>query len=162
MGNIYYTLSNYILEAYDVNEEIYCLFNRYYISVDKEKRYDILKKIKEKQDNLLDEIWNIVYKKKRKRETVKIKTDKNKDIDKYLNKLKKIIDDDSVRLLDAVSMIQNLIGEIKDIVNQAVVTLCLNVNIDKKLIKSFEKIFKKHNNEILESLRETADSLTCK
>ena len=101
-------------------------------------------------------------KKKRKRETVKIKTDKNKDIDKYLNKLKKIIDDDSVRLLDAVSMIQNLIGEIKDIVNQAVVTLCLNANIDKKLIKSFEKIFKKHNNEILKNLRETADSLTCK
>ena len=63
VGNIYYTLSNYILEAYDVNEEIYCLFNRYYISADKEKRYYLLKKIKEKQDNLLDEIWNIAYKK---------------------------------------------------------------------------------------------------
>ena len=59
-------------------------------------------------------------------------------------------------------MIKSLIREIKDTVNQAVVTLRLNVNIDKKIIESFEKIFKKHNNEILKRLRETADSLTCK
>ena len=55
-----------------------------------------------------------------------------------------------------------LIREIKDTVDQAVVMLHLNVNTDKKLIKSLEKIFKKHNNEILKRLRETADSLTCK
>ena len=59
-------------------------------------------------------------------------------------------------------MIQGLIREIKDTVNQAVVTLRLNVNTDKKLIESLKKIFKKHNNRILKRLRETADSLTCK
>ena len=37
-GNIYYILSNYILEAYDDNEEIYCLYDKYYISADKEKK----------------------------------------------------------------------------------------------------------------------------
>ena len=59
-------------------------------------------------------------------------------------------------------MIQGLIKEIKDTVNQAVVTLHLNVNTDKKSIESLKKIFKKHNNTILKRLRETADSLTCK
>ena len=59
-------------------------------------------------------------------------------------------------------MIQSLIREITDTFDQIVVTLRLNVNIDKKLIKSLEKIFKKHNNEILKRLKETADSLTCK
>ena len=59
-------------------------------------------------------------------------------------------------------MIQGLIREIKDTVNQAVVTLRLNVNTDKKLIESLKKIFKKHYNRILKRLRETADSLTCK
>ena len=59
-------------------------------------------------------------------------------------------------------MLNSLISEIKDIVNQAVVTLRINANIDKKLIESLEKIFKKYNNEILKRLRETADSLTCK
>ena len=59
-------------------------------------------------------------------------------------------------------MIQGLIREIKDTVNQAVVTLHLNVNTDKKLVESLKKIFKKHNNRMLKRLRETADSLTCK
>ena len=77
------------MEAYDVNEEIYCLCDRCHIFTDKEKKADIVKKIKEKQDNLLDKIWNIVYK-KRKRDTVEIKTD-NKDINKYLYKLKKLL-----------------------------------------------------------------------
>ena len=77
------------MEAYDVNEEIYCLCDSYHIFTDKEKKADIVKKIKEKQDNLLDKIWNIVYK-KRKRDTVEIKTD-NKDINKYLHKLKKLL-----------------------------------------------------------------------
>ena len=59
-------------------------------------------------------------------------------------------------------MIQSLIREIKDNVDQAVVMLRLNVNTDKKLMKSLEKIFKNNNNEILKRLRETADSLTYK
>ena len=146
---------------YDDNEEICCLYNRYYIFDDKEKKDDILKKIEEKTNNLLDKIWNIVYK-KRKTDTAEVKTDKNKDINKYLHELKKITEDDYVRLLDAGSMIQGLIKEIKDTFDQAVVTLRLDVNTDKKLIKSLEKIFKNHNNEILKRLRETADSLTCK
>ena len=145
---------------YDDNEEICCLCDRYYIFAEKEKKDDILKKFKEKTDNLLDKIWNIVYT-KCKRDTEEVKTDKNKDINKYLHELEKIIEDDYVRLLDAASMIQSLIREIKDTVDQAVVMLHLNVNTDKKLIKSLEKIFKKHNNEVLKTLRETADSLTC-
>ena len=160
-GNIYYVLSNYILEMYDDNEEICCLYNRYYIFDDKEKKDDILKKIKEKTNNLLDKIWNIVYK-KRKTDTAEVKTDKNKDINKYLHELKKFTEGDYVRLLDAASMIQGLIEEIKDTFHQAVVTLRLDVNTDKKLIKSLEKIFKNHNNEVLKRLRETAGSLTCK
>ena len=72
-GNVYYALLNYILEMYDDDEEIYCLYDKYFFSDDKEKKVDILKKIKKKQDNLLDKIWNIVYK-KRKRDTVEIKT----------------------------------------------------------------------------------------
>ena len=44
-GNIYYVLSNFILEMYDDNEEICCLYDKYNISADKEKKYDILKKI---------------------------------------------------------------------------------------------------------------------
>ena len=126
----------------------------------KKKKNDISKKIKEKINNLLNKIWNIVYKKRK--DTAEIKTDKNKDIDKYLHKLEKIINDDHVRLLDAVSMIQSLIREIKDTFDQVVITLRLNVNTNKKLIKSLEKIFKELNNEILKRLRETADSLTCK
>ena len=126
----------------------------------KKKKNDISKKIKEKINNLLNKIWNIVYKKRK--DTAEIKTDKNKDIDKYLHKLEKIINDDHVRLLDAVSMIQSLIREIKDTFDQVVITLRLNVNTNKKLIKSLEKIFQELNNEILKRLRETADSLTCK
>ena len=79
-----------------------------------------------------------------------------------MHELKKITEDDHVRLLEAASVIQSLIGEIKDTVDQAVVMLRLNVNTHKKIIKSLEKIFKKHDNEILKRLRETADSLTCK
>ena len=146
---------------YDDNEEIYCLFDKYFFSDDKEKKVDILKKIKKKQDNLLDKIWNIVYK-KRKRDTVEIKTYTNKDIDKYLHKLKNIIDDDHIMPLDSVSMIQNLIKELKDTFDQALVTLHLNVNTDKELIESLEKIFKEHNDGILKILRETADSIICK
>ena len=160
-GNIYYALSNYILEMYNVNEEINCLCDRHYIFDDKEIKDEMLKKIKEKTNNLSDKLWNIVYK-KRKRDTAEAKTDKNKDIDKYLHELKKFTEDNHVRLLEAASVIQSLIGEIKDTVDQAVVMLRLNVNTHKKLIKSLEKIFKKHNNEMLKRLRETADSLTCK
>ena len=49
VGNIYYVLSNYILEMYDDNEEICCLCDRYYIFAEKEKKDDILKKFKEKK-----------------------------------------------------------------------------------------------------------------
>ena len=77
------------MEAYDDNEEIYCLYDKYYISADKEKKDDISKKIKEKINNLLNKIWNIVYKKRK--DTAEIKTDKNKDIDKYLHKLEKLL-----------------------------------------------------------------------
>ena len=59
-------------------------------------------------------------------------------------------------------MIQSLNRKIKDTFDQVVAMLHLNVNTDKKLIKSLEKIFKELNNEILKRLRETADSLTCK
>ena len=37
-GNIYYVLLNYILEMYDDNEEIYCLYGKYFFSDDKEKK----------------------------------------------------------------------------------------------------------------------------
>ena len=160
-GNIYYVLSNFILEMYDDNEEICCLYDKCNISADKENKYDMLKKIKEKINNLLNKIWNIVYK-KRKRDTAEIKTDKNKDINKYVHKLEKIIDDDHVRLLDAANMIQSLNRNIKYTFDLVVAMLLPNVNTDKKLIKSLEKIFKELNNEILKRLRETADSLTCK
>ena len=88
--NIYYVLSNYILEMYNDNEETYCLCDRYYIFDDKEKKDDILKKITEKTNNLSDKIWNIVYE-KRKKDTAEVKTNKNKDIDKYLHELKKLL-----------------------------------------------------------------------
>ena len=79
-----------------------------------------------------------------------------------MHKLKNIIDDDHIMLLDSMSMIQNLIKELKDTFDQAVVTLRLNVNTDEELIESLEKIFKEHNDGILKILRETADSLICK
>ena len=59
-------------------------------------------------------------------------------------------------------MIQSFNRKIKDTFDQVVATLRPNVNTDKKLIKSLEKIFKELNNEILKRSRETADSLTCK
>ena len=43
-GNVYYALLNYILEMYDDDEEIYCLYDKYFFSDDKEKKVDILKK----------------------------------------------------------------------------------------------------------------------
>ena len=66
-----------------------------------------------------------------------------------MHKLKNIIDDDHIMLLDSMSMIQNLIKELKDTFDQAVVTLRLNVNTDEELIESLEKIFKEHNDGIL-------------
>ena len=37
-GNVYYVLSNFILEMYDDNEGICCLYDKYNISADKEKK----------------------------------------------------------------------------------------------------------------------------
>ena len=62
-GNVYPFLSNLILRAHEENDEILNLNFRCNIITKLEAKNSVLKKIKEKQDNLLDEIWNTYYKK---------------------------------------------------------------------------------------------------
>ena len=63
--------------------------------------YYSLSKIKELQNNSFDNIWNIVYK-QYKRDTDEVKTDKKKSIDKYLQKLQKIVYSNDRELSDTV------------------------------------------------------------
>ena len=64
-------------------------------------KYYSLSKIKELQNNSFDNIWNIVYK-QYKRDTDEVKTDKKKSIDKYLQKLQKIVYSNDRELSDTV------------------------------------------------------------
>ena len=64
-------------------------------------KYYSLSKIKELQNNSFDNIWNIVYK-QYKRDTDEVKTDKKKSIDKYLQKLQKIVYSNDKELSDTV------------------------------------------------------------
>ena len=64
-------------------------------------KYYSLSKIKELQNNSFDNIWNIVYK-QYKRDTDEVKTDKKKRIDKYLQKLQKIVYSNDRELSDTV------------------------------------------------------------
>ena len=64
-------------------------------------KYYSLSKIKELQNNSFDNIWNIVYK-QYKRDTDEVKTDKIKSIDKYLQKLQKIVYSNDRELSDTV------------------------------------------------------------
>ena len=84
-----YNLINSRYKIHDDHEKKY-LHDRYCNLPDPEKnqRDDILIKIIELQNNLLDIIWNMVNK-QFKRDTKEDKTDKKKSINKYLEGLKK-------------------------------------------------------------------------
>ena len=113
--NMYNSLQNSIYKIYDNQEEIYDLYSIYYNLSDAEKnrKDDILKKIDEIQNNSFDMIWNIVYK-EIKRGTGKVKTDKEKNIYKYLQELQKIVNDNDIELSDTRSDVRSLIAEISD------------------------------------------------
>ena len=112
---MYNSLQNSIYKIYDNQEEIYDLYSIYYNLSDAEKnrKDDILKKIDEIQNNSFDMIWNIVYK-EIKRGTGKVKTDKEKNIYKYLQELQKIVNDNDIELSDTRSDVRSLIAEISD------------------------------------------------
>ena len=62
---------------------------------------------------MFDSVWNIVYK-QYERDTDKITTDKNKNIDKYLKELKKITDENNKVISNVESEIIGLIHEMED------------------------------------------------
>ena len=62
---------------------------------------------------MFDSVWNIVYK-QYERDTGKIITDKNKNIDKYLKELKKITDENNKVISNVESEIIGLIHETED------------------------------------------------
>ena len=145
---MYNSLQNSIYKIYDNQEEIYDLYSIYYNLSDAEKnrKDDILKKIDEIQNNSFDMIWNIVYK-EIKRGTGKVKTDKKKNIYKYLQELQKIVNDNDIELSDTRSDVRSLIAE-------------NSCHIRHTSVKeSLQKAFKKHATTITKRLRETAANL---
>ena len=125
-------------------KKIYDLNNIYYNLPDAEKNQkdDILKMVKELQNNFLDNIWNKVYK-QHKGDTAETKKDKKKNIDKYLDKLKKIMDDNEIELSDTMYEIRGSIAEINDRLDP----------INKKLYK-VKKINKMKQNQYKKLLRD--------
>ena len=87
---------------------------------EKDQKESMLKKINEVQNNLLDILWNMVDN-KIKRDIVEVKTDRKKDIDKYLEELKTIIDDDDddddVIISDTLSDLRKLIKETYEVLS---------------------------------------------
>ena len=88
-----------------------------------------------------------------KRDTVEDKTDKKKSINKYLEELKKIIDDKDVKLSDTMREKRGLDVEINKIFRSIYKKLNNAEKINKNEIKSIEKFFKKHATGILTDLK---------
>ena len=80
---------------------------------EKNRKDDILKKVEEIQNNSLNMIRNIVYK-QIKRDTEKVQTNKKKNINKYLEELDKITEDNDIELPGTRSDVRSLIAEIND------------------------------------------------
>ena len=88
---------------------------------------------------MFDSVWNIVYK-QYERDTGKIITDKNKNIDKYLKELKKITDENNKVISNVESEIIGLIHEIKDMLAPLRKKLCKALSLYKCEMKYFENI----------------------
>ena len=88
-----------------------------------------------------------------KRDTVEDKTDKKKSIIKYLEELKKIIDDKDVKLADTMREKRGLDVEINQIFRSIYKKLHNAEKINKNEIKLIENFFKKHATGILTDLK---------
>ena len=88
---------------------------------------------------MFDSVWNIVYK-QYERDTGKIITDKNKNIDKYLKELKKITNENNKVISNVESEIIGLIHETEDMLAPLRKKLCKALSLDKYEIKYFENI----------------------
>ena len=108
---------------------------------------------------MFDSASNIVYK-QYERDTDKITTDKNENIDKYLKELKKITHENNKVICNVESKIIGLIHEIEDMLASLRKKLCKALSIDKYEIKSLENIFMKHVNEIIKRIKEIASNLS--
>ena len=72
-----------------------------------------------------------------KRDIVKVKTDRKKNIDKYLEELKTIIDDDDVIKSDTLSDLRGLIKETYEVLS-SIEDICDVKKISKDRTKSIE------------------------
>ena len=160
IDNTYNLILNSIYKIRDYRKKIYELYDKYYNFLDAEKnqRDYILIKINELQNNSLDIIWNIV-RKPIKRNTEKVKTDKKKNINKYLQELRQIVKGNEIELLNTMNDIRSLIAEIKDRLEPINKKLCKVKKINKNEIESMEKFFKKDTTNITKRLREIASNL---
>ena len=160
IDNTYNLILNSIYKIRDYRKKIYELYDKYYNLLDAEKnqRDYILIKINELQNNSLDIIWNIV-RKPIKRNAEKVKTDKKKNINKYLQELRQIVKGNEIELLNTMNDIRSLIAEIKDRLEPINKKLCKVKKINKNEIESIEKNFKKHATNITKRLREIASNL---
>ena len=97
-----------------------------------------------------------------KRDIVEVKTDRKKDIDKYLEELKTIIDDDdndNVIISDTLSDLRELIKETYEVLS-TIEDMCDVKQLSKDKIKLIETIFKKYATQIQEYLKmEIANNL---
>ena len=125
---------------------------------EKNRKDDILKKVEEIQNNSLNMIRNIVYK-QIKRDTEKVQTNKKKNINKYLEELDKITEDNDIELPDTRSDVRSLIAEINDRIDSINKILYKMKKIKKNEIESLEKILKKYATTITKNLREIAANL---
>ena len=125
---------------------------------EKNRKDDILKKVEEIQNNSLNMIRNIVYK-QIKRDTEKVQTNKKKKINKYLEELDKITEDNDIELPDTRSDVRSLIAEINDRIDSINKILYKMKKIKKNEIESLEKILKKYATTITKNLREIAANL---
>ena len=108
---------------------------------EKNRKDDILKKVEEIQNNSLNMIRNIVYK-QIKRDTEKVQTNKKKNINKYLEELDKITEDNDIELPGTRSDVRSLIAEINDRIDSINKILYKMKKIKKKWNRIARKNFK--------------------